>query len=318
MIDMQINAGIAGLFRIQTAKADADGNEIPGTRVERAAWQPNLITNTGMDYIGGSGGAPASFLSYVSVGSGATEPQFTDTALQARVATVAVSGESGTTVDGFSTSSPYYTWYRRQFQFAAGAAAGVLSELGVTNAAGTTAYTRALIRDTGGNPTTITVLSDEILIVTYERRVYAYESDVTTTATIKGVERTIRMRPAGMGTSSGMNASGNPWWSDYVWGGYWYTGGSGNLGPITGIPDGTQNTPSSTQKVDEAYVPGSFYKDQTIRLGVNDLAGLTITGFRGINGALAYQIVFSPGIPKTNSETVNLRLRMAWARYTPA
>jgi hypothetical protein len=312
---IELKSAVHGRFMLEVAKADADGAEIPGTRRLLSPWQDNLITNTGMDFIGGGGSAPFSFMVAVSVGSGATAPAFTDTALQARVATTST---LNTYTSGFTTSAPFYSWLRKEFQFNTGTAAGVLSELGITGSGGTPAYTGALIKDSGGSPTTVTVLSDEILIVTYERRTYATTADVVTTATIKGVSQTITIRPSQIGTSSGMTATGSPYWTDFVWGGTWYTGGSG-VGPSTGVPSGTAQSYSGTgaASVDGAYVSGSYYRDQTMNLRLADAAGLTITGFKGQNSAVTYQIGFVPGVPKTNSETVALRLRMSWARYTP-
>lgn len=312
---IELKSAVHGRFMLEVAKADTSGTEIPGTRRVLSPWQDNLITNTGMDFIGGVGASPYDFMVAVSVGSGATAPTFTDTALQARIATTST---MNTYTSGFTTSAPFYSWLRKEFQFAAGAAAGVLSELGITGTGGTPAYTRALIKDSGGSPTTITVLSDEILIVTYERRTYASTSDVVTTATIKGVSQTITIRPAQIGTASGMSGTGSAYWSDYTWGGTWYTGGSG-VGPSTGVPSGTAQfyTGTGAGKVDEPYVAGSYYRDQTMNLRLADAAGLTITGFKGQSSAVAYQIGFVPGVAKTNSETVALKLRMSWSRYTP-
>ncbi|UYA98982.1 hypothetical protein IVIADoCa9_46 [Xanthomonas phage vB_Xar_IVIA-DoCa9] len=310
---IELKHALSGRFMLQTAKADAEGNEIPGTRKVVAPWQDNLITDNGMDYIGGNGASPNTFLGYVSVGSGANPPQFTDSALQARVATTSTSNNNE---NGFAVSAPYFTWYRRQFQFGTGAAAGVLSEIGITGYNGTPAYTRALIKDSAGNPTTITVLPDELLIVTYERRVYCHTEDVVTTATIKGVETTITIRPSQLGTSSGHNAQGTPYWTDYIWGGYWYHGGTG-VGPITGVPTGTQVSYSNAEYSNAAYTSGTYYRDQIINLTVQNAAGLTLTAFEGLYAATSYQIGFQPGVPKTNAETVALRLRMSWARYEP-
>ena len=309
---IELKSGVSGRFMVSVAKADADGNEIPGTRRTVAPWQDNLITNTGMDFIGGAGTNPYSFVAACSVGSGATAPAFTDVALQARIATTQT---VNATTWGFTTSAPFYTWFRREFQFSAGAAAGVLSEVGLTGNAGTPAYTRALIKDSGGSPTTITVLSDELLIVTYERRVYAYTDDITATVTIKGVSTAITIRPSQIGTSSGMSPQGSVLWSDLWSGGYWYTGGSG-AGSSTGKPSGTENYPS-TSKTDHAYVNGTYYREQSMNLSITDLAGLNINGFVGRNACINYQIGFVPSVAKTDSETVALRLRMSWARYTP-
>lgn len=74
-------------------------------------------------------------------------------------------------VNGWDNTGEF-GWTRRVFTSPRGAAAGNVSEIsaGFSNNKYTKGFTRALILDTSGNPTTITVLADEVLIVTYEIR----------------------------------------------------------------------------------------------------------------------------------------------------
>ena len=64
-----------------------------------------------------------------------------------------------------------FGWSRNVKSFARGAAAGNISELTTGWGDGVNqAFARALVRDSSGNPATITVLSDEVLTVTWEIR----------------------------------------------------------------------------------------------------------------------------------------------------
>ena len=87
---------------------------------------------------------------------------------------------SGIETYGSTTSSPYYGYKIFTFRFNQGIAAGNISEIGV-GWSGTTPlqlFSRTLIKDINGDPTTITVLADETLDVIYELRLYAPETDL--------------------------------------------------------------------------------------------------------------------------------------------
>lgn len=299
--------GLEGRFKIETRKADSDKIEL------RAPWQDNLILNRGLDQLGVRA-ALSSWMYSCAVGSGSTPPAVTDTGL---VSKVAQKDYSGSPQYGQSASAPYYGWVRMQYEFPIGAAAGVLSELGLKYYDNDNLmHTRALIKDSGGQPTSITVLSDEILIVTYEVRVYVDTTDKVTNTTVKGVPTVVTVRPASM-TSNWFSYNGDIGFSGYVWGGPWYYDGAApGVGPISGVPTGTPVYVSDVQKVNENYVPNSYQRIQQIKLTLQNLAGRTITGFAGSSAAINYQIGFAPGFAKLGTETVNLRVGTTWSRYT--
>ena len=70
-----------------------------------------------------------------------------------------------------SKRSPYYRWAKVTWRFGQGVAAGNISEVGL-GWGNSNLWNRALIKDANGNPTTITVLSDEYLDVVSEIRDY--------------------------------------------------------------------------------------------------------------------------------------------------
>ncbi|AHB12191.1 tail fiber protein [Xylella phage Prado] len=308
--------GVAGLFTISKGKS-LDSLEVV------ADWQNNLITDTGMDAFGDQGSGYAqrlyNVISYLAVGSGSTEPAFTDTALAAQVAQV---GRTSYETGGTSTA-PYYAYARVQFQFPAGTATGVLSELGGkwynSNNGTYPLTTRALIKDSSGNPTTITVLSDEILVVTYELRMYVDTTPVVTTETIKGVSTTVTCKPIALGRSGSLNEQSAIAWSDYVWGCYYFYGGTGDgTGAITDqYPPGNMSSFSDLQIQYVAYVPGTYYRDVVCRMSINNVPPGPITAAMGLSSCVPFQVGFNPGVTKTGSETANLRMRVSWSRYTP-
>ena len=128
---------VAGYYKFEAFREDADGNEIPGSRRVAADWFPNLITDVGLEAMGTV--SVSTLTSWCRVGSGTTAPAFTDTGLVAQVA--ATNAEQASSY-GAQAAAPYYGFYTITRRFAAGAAAGNLSEVGMADAStGGTLYT---------------------------------------------------------------------------------------------------------------------------------------------------------------------------------
>src|SRR5690554_1835389 len=168
---------LGGRFRAVVSK-DAECKQV----VEDTGFFDNLITNTGMNRVGevttNSGNTLNGFIALCGrfvVGSGSAEPQFTDTALQNPVAFA-----SANPVLDNESSSYERGWYEItvRHQFGQGEAAGNLSEIGIqhTSSSGPL-WSRALILDGQGNPTTITVLPDDFLTCYYTLRIMIPKED---------------------------------------------------------------------------------------------------------------------------------------------
>lgn len=323
-VNVNIEALFAGRFKLEAFKTDADGNEIPGTRRVAAEWFSNLITDAGLDLMGTQRGwgNNGQWLYACGVGSGSTVPAFTDTALVAQVARTA-SKQADT--NGAQGSAPYFGWRRITYRFATGVAAGNLSEVGIFSAmTGGTCCSRALIVDGSGSPTTITVLSDETLDVTYELRNYPPTTDSTWTAnlTINGTSITHSgtVRASLVTTSSCWKFTES---SDADGGIITIRSSSScrvfsttTLGSITGQPSGTSSPQSNTTA--SSYVNGTFARNHTLTYGLTDgnvtggIGSITISTLLG-----AYQANFSPVIPKDGTKVFTLGVRVSWGRYTP-
>lgn len=131
-------------------------------------WFNNLVLDSGLNAMGNP--ATNNLISHICVGSGNSAPNISQTVLDNPVARTNI--VNGNDQVGANTSvMPYFYYCRRNFRFNVGAAAGNLSEIGLGDYLGSL-FNRTLIKDSGGNPTTITVLSDEILDVLVELRVY--------------------------------------------------------------------------------------------------------------------------------------------------
>ena len=302
---MEIQCKLGGFFRFEAVNADT------GEKRLLSDWHPNLITNDGLEQIG-SGYVIGS----VQVGSGQTSPNVNDTALAAFVAqTSAVLGSSQ--VIGASPTEPYYGFTRRTFRFPMGAAQGNLSEVGIRGLA-SNLFSRSLIKDVNGNPTTITVLANEFLDVTYELRVYAPTADVTSQFTIGSDTYDCTVRAAHCGnlnfwypslashgasaiTGTGPGAQG-------------CTVYNGDIGSVTQGPSGTPGYCTVTQRT---YTANNKYLEVDCDLDLNsgNLSG-GIRSLRFTSNIGSYQAQFNPPIPKDNLRSLKMIVRFHWARRT--
>lgn len=288
---------IGGFFKL--VATDAQGRE----RV-LADWFPNLITNGGLDQIG----TTSTWLTGCSVGSGNTAPANGNTALAALVASSTnIVGSVGSVL----ATSPYYGSRINTYLFGPGVATGTLAEIGV-GLSPTALFSRALILDSFGSPTTVTVGAGESLTAFYEFRNYPPLSDVTGTVTINAVNYNYTLRAA--------NAGAGNWAPSQLGdidGPILATAYLGAIAALTSAPSGT-NAPEFSG-ADVAYTPGNLHVD---RNSVWNGATGNIGGFNSllftcgqVNGAMgSMQVGFNIPIPKDNTHAVTLTMRKSWVR----
>lgn len=299
---------LAGYYKIVAHKLDGSSRVV-------ADWFPNLITDAGLERI-----ATGTYNSHCQVGSGTNAPTNADTQLQALVAQTSTVQNN---VQAAQATPPYYGSRTITYRFGTGVAAGNLSEVGVGWAAAGSLFSRARILDGGGNPTTITVLSDEILDVIYQLRLYPPLVDHSFQVA-DGAQTYNCVSRASLVTSASEWApptvthffgiglfSGNP-----------LTAYNGPLGAITTTPSGT--TGAFTGSSIGAYSANSKQRNFTFTAGLNDaniaggisaikMGNYSNTNVTGICVGTR-QISFSPAIVKDNTKTLSLTIRVSWAR----
>ena len=309
---LEAKTEVAGFFKIESYKVDATGGEVPGSRKLKADWFRNLILDQGFNLLAVS----EQFMNACQVGSGSTSPAPGDSALAARVA--GTSTIAGSSVARGSTA-PYYVALTRTYRFATGVATGNLSEVGVGETINSGLFSRSLIKDPMGAPTTITVLSDESLDVTYEFRYYAPGSDVTgsivATGSIGGTyDYTMRAANVTLNANSDIFGWSLPVGQNApVFNSSSFRAYSGAIGPVTGSPSGTEVALSGVSP--RSYANGSFVLDWDVNaLAPNANIAGGIKSMMVKLGIGTYQIEFTPAIPKTATDVVQLTLRLSWAR----
>lgn len=327
-IDIHIPGAAAGRFMIEKFKIDKEGNEVPGSRHVAVPWFNNLILNVGLDLIGTSVNAMGPTLTACRVGSGSTTPANTDTALVAQVASTTTIAASA---QGVQSTAPYFGWFRKTFRFNTGVATGNLSEVGVATAAtGGTLFSRALIVDGAGTPTTISVQADESLDVTYELRLYPPTADIPWSATISGTTYSGVVRADSVTSSLSWNSGGPVWQMDASSNSLkgvilattqGMTVYNGTLGAVTASPSGTSSAVDlspAAAVTPAAYTTGSYQRSHAvlIDLAQGNVAG-GITAFRITTGIGRYQFSVSPALAKDATKRLTLNVTFSWARYTP-
>lgn len=298
--------GVSGHFKME-AVSFARGRR-------KLAEFDNLILDQGIEFLGtsGVGGGFA-----IQLGTGSTTPATTQTSLAALA--VGTTNSTGS-LETYSAGAPSYMEAAFTFRFNAGIAVGTFSEIGIAKTVSTGLFCRALILDVGGSPTTITVLSDEALDVTYKFRIYPTLTDNTGTLTLSGVGYTYTMRPAFWGLISGgawsprgfLTSGANTTISQ----GNMANGASLALGAVTSILTGSTSSGVFGSSVANAYTTSSNFRTYTITTGLTQ--GNATGGVKGMywsfGGSAMYQVLFGSVIPKDSTKVMTHSCRLSWAR----
>lgn len=314
---ISLKSRVQGRYKIEKFKVkkseSGDFVEVPESRELCADWFENLVLDQGLNEIGTRALGATGAFAFIRVGSGNAAPAVTDTQLQSQIASTSTLQGA---LSGAESSPDVYLWRRITRRFSAGAAAGILAEVGVGWAAtGATLFSRALILDGFGSPTTITVLSDEVLDVTYEFRIYPPVGDSAGTIILDGTTYDYTARASEVDTVS---AGAFGWFGEVT--GVTYPGGNvaytGSIGATNTSPSGTSSAGSG---VSGTYSNNSLQGSSEATWG---LAQGNIGGIRSVRLAVGWslwQVQFSAQgtgnpIPKDNTQELTLTVTHSWDR----
>lgn len=287
---------LQGFYKIEAVDPD-------GTRHLLADWFPNLITNGGLNEIGNASG----YLANCYLGTGNTAPAFTDTQLAALVgATNTIVGSVGTV----QSATPFYGSRVNTYQFSPGVAVGTLAEIGV-GPSSTTLFSRALILDADGNPTTLVVGAGQIVDVSYELRLYPPLADITGNRTIDSISYAYTLRAADVGSDAWIPSELGDLGVIHLVDAY-----GGPIGAIDSHPLGT--AAPETSGTDGTYTNGDHFSTR------DSFWNATVANFGGVEALLLsmgssgklgkLQVGFSPVLPKTSSDSMTLTDKLTWGR----
>lgn len=324
---ISLQARVSGRLRVQLLTAEGE------VRVD-SGWFKNLITNQGLDWFGSfayttyNGNGYATLPGMCTVGTGNTTPSFTDTAL---VAPLGISNAwlnpPGTTSPQYSQSyvvgPPDYISAVGTHTFTLGSIVGNIAEIGLgvqatTGATTLSLFSRALIVDGGGSPTTIAVTSADQLVVTYELRMYLDLTDTAYSVTISGTGYSGVVRRAKSTTSNATVVvpidNPNPGLVGYSSPSITFY--NGTIGAVTSIPSGTASSTYSNAP-QPSYTSGTYTKSYTFSFATGD-ANISggISAFIFQIATFGYwQFSVSPAISKDATKTMTLQIAVSWARY---
>lgn len=314
---MQANMGVAGEFRVVVKRADGS------TKID-TGYQKNLILNQGLDFFGGGNGSD--MMAYCVIGSGNSQPSYTQNKLD-----TALAGINGSDVstkydyDAARDGSLYKTNRVRKYSFT-GLNNVNVSELGLASIySNATTYflcTRALIKDSNGNPTTITVLSGEQLDIYYKLwAVYDTTDKTGTLNLLDGVGGSVaynwKLRLAYVTDMTAYKNVGfvlGPPTSRYC------TFNTGDLANITSIPSGS----GSNYTLDglASYVSGSYKRVNSKVLTTDQenksIRTLTLATTMGVYQIRLGAVADDSPIVKNNTQTLAIPVEVSWSRYEGA
>ncbi len=309
----QINAQVkcGALFNIiQTKKS--------GEKTETGFFH-NLVLDTGLERM-----SVGDYILRCCIGRGNSTPKNSQTALDSFAYSTAT---RKSTSSGYNVTGAPYFWYKFTWSFGLGVVTGNISEVGL-GWANNNLWNRALIKDNLGNPTTITVLSDEYLDIASEIRFYPQpaisgsfnlynkQNNVISEHTYSGIP---------LFTASG---GSNDFASQKVCFGQLTQSGSSVYliyegdagGSMTSRPAGTSynatvNTssyPTATSAAgniscNPSDANSAGHKSFAIKIGM-DLLTYQSWGYK-------WQI--NPPIPKNSAQSLRYDFLVSWGRYTP-
>ncbi|MBI1450376.1 hypothetical protein IL972_00290 [Acinetobacter sp. FL51] len=304
-MNLDIHTGLGARFKLQVRKAGTD--EI----TNESAWSENIVLDSGLARM-----SVGDWYDRCCVGSGNSTPKAGQVALDNFIASTTTKQTTSSFIE--ITTKPYHYGVRITWRFGIGVAAGNISELGI-GWGNNNLWDRALVKDTGGNPTTITVLSDEYLDVISEIRVYPKDTitgafdlldkfgalksthsftgmpcieSITATARKISLERLVITNGGMVGVSQTPSGS--------------QIGIVKNEG---GLVEHSHPTPTSLKAVCKLDLSVGIGEHRSFLLGMFGPFLL---------GQPAYQFEITPPITKTNMQEMTYTVTGSWGRYEPS
>lgn len=282
-------------------------------RVSESGWFNNLVLDVGLNRIG-----TGTWFSSCHVGTSSVAPVTTDVALGNQIAVT--STKNGADTGGTAATSPFYTFRRATFRFNAGTFSGQnLAEVAI-GWGGTNIFNRALIRDNLGDPTTITVLSTEVLDILTEVRIYQSEVDVTGSVALRQPNSTLisnhnyvarrSQQISNPDSTIGTQIDAAATWAIYT----------GGLGTILQVPSGTSVTANNTSGnsiTALAYSNNSYERVFNCNVGLNNANAGTNRTILLSTTLGRWQVEYTPVLPKNNTQVLTIPLKVSWGRYAP-
>lgn len=298
-MNVQINNSIGARFKLVARKASTE--EI----TRETEWFKNIVLDTGLNRM-----SVGDWLEKVRIGSGNSTPVASQTQLDNTIASSTTVLSGSESISKQTTTPPYYVAAKRTYRFPEGVAAGNISEVGCGWGNGLDLWNRALVKDLNGNPTTITVLSDEFLDVIIEVRYYPTQSFSGNFNLLNKTGQII----------SNHTYTGLPQFSENSVVSFNKVGGA-IVEIYSGSMNGVTTNPSSS--LGSVYSTSTYPSPKTLTCtnsfpltSANGSIKTVSQGFSTISsGGTVYKFEINPPIVKTNQMVLSFTFSISWNRY---
>ena len=288
--------------------------------MEHVSTFPNMILDSGLREIASN----SSYMYYCNVGSSNTPVTAVQTSLGNRLHYSYANGP-GNGATGADNSDPEnrFIFRRRVVRFNPTGSAYNVSEIGFGWNTTGSLFNRALVLDTNGNPTTISVLENEYLDITYEVRLYPPTQIFSGTFTPTGKDTQTRTWTACAAGNGGLvNYDSSAGWS--LEGNFKFINSYSNLrvsnGPM-GNPFYDLNTGSGIQLGYSSNSTAGVLDSVENKIYYTAYFGLDVANFiNGIKsvhfgtGGPRIKMEFDIPFMKTNTDDISITIAYSWGR----
>lgn len=310
------NAGFSGKYKVKILRHG---------KVRFETEFKNLLTNT---FFGS-----AKIFAYCSVGSGTTPPEFTDAYLESQIGTFSAQSIA-TAKPGTFSGTVLTKSIESVFEFAIGQIVGNISEVAVRQDQTGPVSSRALIKDAGGTPTTITLTAEDQLIVAHTLFASVETRPNPVVMDIAGVSTTVTTKifkaDIYTGDMSGNRIDSNPkrfpYASNTAAGSYFGSSSAVISGqPIDGAEgyasiSGTYLTTSVAVATNYGVGSSSYEATYTMSAGTNFAGNLPLKyiamtdNTTSSTGKVVALVEFDPPITKTTAQAIVAKYKRTWSR----
>lgn len=311
-----IKTGFSGKFRLEVRNVHTH-------QITKVREFNNTITDAGLN---GYGKGTANLLGRCMVGAGTSIASTTATGMGSVIASV--NGAGSGQVQLLAPVEPEWSaGVKLKYRFEAGSITTPISEIGICNrkdhgATDFVLWSRTLITDANGTPTSLTILADEYLDVYYILNLHLDLTDKASSFDLNGVNYNYTARAAMVQSSLVNVADGNLHFANGITIKNVFNGNT--LGQITeSIREYTKSANPSCSVSLSPYIDGTFQRDCIAEIATGNgnidggILGLEIGPNGNGNQLHVYsQIALDKAIPKDSSKSIKFTLRSSWGRYT--
>jgi hypothetical protein len=285
-----------------------------GSIDQETDWDDNLITNNGL-IIYGSPRSGAIWSSNCYIGDSDTTPTFFDTTLGNLIAAHDVVMTTEAVVGPNATAPLYGVWEINVWRFNADGVTNVIREIAI-GISPTNLFSRIVLT------TPVTKNPDQVLDVYYKFWVYPDMTEDISTVTIKGVTYDTSLKIVNIenhynqgtiGSGPAISTFYSPWIHNET-----AIDGS-NSSAVTG-----GNAINGGSGIATTYTSGSGFTSIKLSLGLGqwNLSTGNIQYVSGLTYVFSWRLklesqVDGTGVPKDETEILDLTIRFEWDRYTP-